>query len=280
MLDQKRRFVQIRAASGATGWVDALQLLTPEQMSELQKEHEYALSLPSEGSAIGLRSSEYSPGAEPAVAVVRANSGRRLRAGVAIQTDAARERCAKAACISRLTGRNRRRKKKKEAKPSLRLPPKPPPPGLPPDYDELSAAQGEAPKPLTPIAPEAPAKPPVMEEWTLVRTKDNQTGWVLSRNLYMSIPDEVAQYAEGKRITSYFSLGEVKDDEMGVVKHDWLWTTLSDAADYDFDGWRVFIWSRRHHRFETSYRQHGVEGYFPGLGGWKSVHVDHQRRRR
>ena len=109
-------------------------------------------------------------------------------------------------------------------------------------------------------------KPVVLEDWTQVRTKDNQCGWVLSRNLMMSIPDEVAQYAEGKRITSYFDLGAVNDDLKGV-KHDWLWTTSSEPESYDFDSWRVFIWNRRRHRYETSFRQHDVEGYFP-------VHVD------
>src|SRR5581483_3972962 len=100
----------------------------------------------------------------------------------------------------------------------------------------------------------------------LVRTKDKQVGWVLSRNLVMSIPDEVAQYAEGKRITSYFDLGPVQDEEKGV-KHNWLWTTASAMQTADFDAWRVFLWNRRRHRYETPYRQHGIEGYFP-------VHVD------
>jgi hypothetical protein len=82
----------------------------------------------------------------------------------------------------------------------------------------------------------------------------------------MSIPDEVAQYAEGKRITSYFDLGSVQDEAKGV-KHNWLWTTAAELEPYDFDAWRVFIWNRRRHRFETSYRQRDLEGYFP-------VHVD------
>jgi hypothetical protein len=105
-----------------------------------------------------------------------------------------------------------------------------------------------------------------MEEWTLVRTKDKQCGWVLARNLMMSIPDEVAQYAEGKHITSYFDLGVVNDEEKGP-KHNWLWTTTGEPEPYDFDAWRVFLWNRRHHRYETSYRQRDLEGYFP-------VHVD------
>ena len=107
-----------------------------------------------------------------------------------------------------------------------------------------------------------PKKPVILEDWSLVRTKDNQIGWVLTRNLIMSIPDEVAQYAEGKRITSYFDLGAVHDELKGM-KHNWLWTTSSAPLPYDFDAWRVFLWNRRRHRYETSYRQRDVEGYFP-----------------
>jgi hypothetical protein len=109
-------------------------------------------------------------------------------------------------------------------------------------------------------------KPVVLEDWTLVRTKDNQVGWVLSHNLVMQIPDDVAQYAEGKRITSYFEIGTVQDEEKGV-RHHWLWTTASSPETYDFDAWRVFLWNRHRHRYETSYRQRDLEGYFP-------VHVD------
>ncbi|MDQ2712896.1 MAG: hypothetical protein M3Y24_11835, partial [Acidobacteriota bacterium] len=109
-------------------------------------------------------------------------------------------------------------------------------------------------------------KPSILEDWSLVRTKAGQIGWVLSRNLMMSIPDEVAQYAEGKHITSYFDLGSINDEEKGL-KHNWLWTTRSGAKPFDFDSWRVFLWNRHRHRYETSYRQRDVEGYFP-------VHVD------
>ncbi len=101
-----------------------------------------------------------------------------------------------------------------------------------------------------------------MEDWTLVRTESNQTGWVLSHNLMMSIPDEVAQYANGRHITSFFDLGVVNDEKRGQ-KHNWLWTTASELQNFDFDSWRVFLWNRRRHRYETSYRQRDLEGYFP-----------------
>jgi len=80
----------------------------------------------------------------------------------------------------------------------------------------------------------------------------------------MAVPDEVAQYAEGRRITAYFSLGKITDADK---THDiWLWTTVeSGQHDYDFDSYRVFTWSLRHHRYETAYIQRRVEGFAPVL---------------
>jgi hypothetical protein len=80
----------------------------------------------------------------------------------------------------------------------------------------------------------------------------------------MSIPDEVAQYAEGHRITSYFSLGAVRDGD--ERKETWLWTTsVGLGEDHDFDGYRVFSWNLRRHRYETTYIQRRERGYFPVL---------------
>jgi hypothetical protein len=101
-----------------------------------------------------------------------------------------------------------------------------------------------------------------MDDWSLVRLPDGRAGWVLTRMLVMAIPDEVAQYAEGHRITSYFSLGEVND--RGEVKHHWLWTTIATGLQpYEFDSFRVFVWSLRRHRYETAYIERNLVGYFP-----------------
>jgi hypothetical protein len=82
----------------------------------------------------------------------------------------------------------------------------------------------------------------------------------------MAIPDEVAQYAEGHRITSYFPLGEMRDGN--TVKPNWLWTTITKGQQpYEFDSFRVFVWSHKHHRYETGFIERRVVGHYP-------VHVD------
>jgi hypothetical protein len=101
-----------------------------------------------------------------------------------------------------------------------------------------------------------------MENWTLIRAKDGRTGWVLTRLLLMSVPDEVAQYAERARISAYFSLGTIND--RGSAKPVWLWATLSTrGADYDFDSLRIFTWNTRRHRYETSFIERNMRGYLP-----------------
>ncbi len=57
-------------------------------------------------------------------------------------------------------------------------------------------------------------------------------------------------------------MGKVDDD--GAQKDNWLWTTIAKGSEpYEFDSFRVFVWSRRHHRYETAYVQRGVVGHYP-----------------
>ena len=108
--------------------------------------------------------------------------------------------------------------------------------------------------------PEPP--PAALDDWDLVRTKDGTVGWVLARMLYMAVPDDVAQYAEGNRITAYLALGDVQDGDQ--VKHNWLWTTAaSDLKTAEFDSFRVFVWSKSRHRYETAFIERNVTGFYP-----------------
>ena len=80
----------------------------------------------------------------------------------------------------------------------------------------------------------------------------------------MKIPDEVAQYAEGHRITAYVSLGAVQDKEKNEVRYNWLWTTASaNLLPYEFDSVRVFVWSIKRHHYETAFIEKNLKGHYP-----------------
>ncbi len=273
VIDVRRRFVKIRTDKQQEGWVDSLQLLSTEQMDQIRRDANAALALPSEGraSVFEALNIHLQPGRQsPAFA--------RIEEGAYVDVLAHRlsPKIADVPKTPQLVGeraQSSRRSRKERGATNAKLPPRPAPPKLPADWQQLSgqgldrretssakdkvsgrnAAEGKNAEAQRPVA---------LEDWTLVRTKNKETGWVLSRNLVMAIPDEVAQYAEGKHITSYFDLGTVEDEEKGP-KHHWLWTTSTGQFPYDYNGWRVFIWNRRRHRYETSFRQREVEGYYP-----------------
>lgn len=279
IIDTRRRFVKVRTQKGDEGWVDSMQLLSPEQMQQIRHDTERALRLPSEGAAgvfealnIHIDPNRQSP------AFARIPEG----GSVAVLAHRLEPKASEPPkppnlVTERPQPASRRQKKERQAHISPHLPAPPLPPKPPDNWQELSAERIDGAQSTAEIKANKEKqaaekkivelkKPVILEDWSLVRTKDNQVGWVLSRNLVMAIPDEVAQYAEGKRITSYFDLGSVQDEQKGL-RHNWLWTTSSSLEAYDFDAWRVFLWNRRRHRYETSYRQRDVEGYFP-------VHVD------
>src|SRR4029077_11322358 len=42
-----------------------------------------------------------------------------------------------------------------------------------------------------------------------------------------------------------------------------LLTEPHDGSPYDYDQVRVFTWNTRKHRYETAYREHGLDGVLP-----------------
>jgi uncharacterized protein YgiM (DUF1202 family) len=270
ILDVHRRFVKVRTDKGVEGWLDSVELLSADQMAQIRMEREQMSHLPSEGMATvyDALNVHIEPGRQsPAFAKIPEGGsvtvlGQRVTPKVTGPTPIPNLIVAK-------PEPTRRHGKKKATKNTFHLPPKPPPPKPPADSPTLPDAKSVAPRAESAAqAAKTLGKtvPAVLENWTCIRTKNGEYGWVLSRNLLMSIPDDVAQYAEGKRITSYFDLGVVHDAEKGE-RHDWLWTTLSNTEAFDFDSWRVFLWNQRRHRYETSNRARDLVGYFP-------VHVD------
>jgi hypothetical protein len=269
VVDVKRRFVQVRTDKGAEGWLDSRQLLSKEQMDQIRKATEQELRLPSEGQAttFDILNVHIDPDRRsPAFAQIPAGGSVDVLAHKAVPKSSAAEALPTPSFMKAPPPQIKRPRRQKGQKNLSPRPPMPPEPKPPANWIEISAERIDAASAAEPKEEQqkskVEAKPLILEDWTLVRTKDKKVGWVLARNLYMSIPDDVAQYAEGQRISSYFDLGQVDDEEKGV-RHNWLWTTSAKAQPFDFDRFRVFTWNRRRHRYETSFRQKDLVGYFP-----------------
>jgi len=108
----------------------------------------------------------------------------------------------------------------------------------------------------------APAGP-VLEDWWLVRDDQRRVGWVLARMVDVDAPLDIAQYAEGQRFVAFFALDEVPDGPKKVPQYLCLLTDPHDGLPYDYDQLRVFTWNVRKHRYETAYREHGLDGVLP-----------------
>lgn len=262
ILETRRRFVRIRTSTGEQGWTDANLLLSSEQMDELKRMFAHVGELPSEGSATvaealnvhtepaRLAPSFFQIPENGSVEVV----GHRVVPRNALPTTAVT--AAPPAPVAK-------KAKAKQAK-SAPLIPAPRPPGPPANWEDISRPRVKDLPGYVP--PAAPAGAPT-DDWSLVRTKggkegDSKAGWVLSRMLFMSVPDELAQYAEGHRITAYQILGDVQDGDK--LKHDWIWATISPGVKCcEFDAIRVFVWSVKRHHYETAYVERNMNGYYP-----------------
>jgi uncharacterized protein YgiM (DUF1202 family) len=260
ILQQKRKVLLVRTASGAEGWTDERQLLATSDMAALKELSARCAKMAGQGQATtyaDLRVHTQPSYRAPGFLVLKANEKFEVLAHAVLpRTDVAR---------TPLVTPPKKIKTERIAPPknTKLAPPVPPrPPGPPANWLELS-------KPAAPPK-EAPSEevragaPEPSDRWSLIRTTDGESGWVLTRLITMTIPDEVAQYAEGHRIVSYFALGEVADGDQ--KKTTWLWTTVgSGNPAYDFDSFRVFVWSLRRHRYETAHVELRLRGHLPVL---------------
>src|SRR5260370_19496356 len=104
---------------------------------------------------------------------------------------------------------------------------------------------------------------PVLEDWCLVRDSQKREGWILGHMLYVCVPMEVAQYAEGQRIIAFFPLDQVQDGDSKVQEYLMLLSENKDGLPYDFDQVRVYTWNPRHHRYEGAFRGRNFAGVLP-----------------
>jgi hypothetical protein len=260
ILQTRRRFLRVRTPSGAEGWTDERQLLAGSDMDALKELTARAAKLPSQGVA-----TTYAPLnihtqpvlSSPSYLQLKENEKFDVLTSVVLERSEAPRKSLLPPAAKKLKALPKKEKKAAKVPP----PPMPKPPPLPPDWLELSKTDRDE---VTADQRPPQKNAPKADGWTLVRTPAGQAGWALTRLVSMAIPDEVAQYAEGKRIVSYFPIGEVMDD--GEKKHTWLWTTTSDSrAAWDFDSFRIFTWSTRRHRYETGYIERNIVGYSPVL---------------
>lgn len=112
------------------------------------------------------------------------------------------------------------------------------------------------------------ASGPVLEDWWLVRDAENRVGWVLARMVDIDVPLDIGQYAEGQRFVAFFALDQVQDPgkegaDKSVSQYLCVLTEPHDGLPYDYDQIRVFTWNVRKHRYETAYREHGLNGFLP-----------------
>jgi SH3-like domain-containing protein len=127
---------------------------------------------------------------------------------------------------------------------------------------EKQTGTAPAPKPVT-AKPGKPPAGPVLEDWWLVRDDQGRVGWVLSRMVDVDVPLDIAQYAEGQRFVAFFRLNEVQDGDKKVSQYLCVLTEPHDGLPYDYNQVRVFTWNVRKHRYETAYREHGLNGVLP-----------------
>ena len=62
---------------------------------------------------------------------------------------------------------------------------------------------------------------------------------------------------------AFFKLNEVQDGAKKVSQYLCVLTEPHDGSPYDYDQIRVFTWNVRKHRYETAYREHGLDGVLP-----------------
>ncbi|MEQ1885987.1 MAG: hypothetical protein ABL967_13065 [Bryobacteraceae bacterium] len=257
ILETRRKFVRVRTEEGTQGWTDASTLLSAEQMDDLAKLGEAAKGFPSQG-----RASVFDQLNVHTEANRQSPSFFQIEEGGTVDVVGhrvtPRNQPVTRVTIPRPVSTKAVKRKGKGAKVESLLPP-PPPPKAPENVQDLS-------RPRASDLPgyKAPGAPPLAptDDWSLVRAPDGKVGWVLSRMLFMTVPDEVAQYAERQRITAFMALDEFSDD--GESKPSWLWTTAAPGLrDAEFDSFRTFVWNVKRHRYETAHVERNLMGYYP-----------------
>jgi hypothetical protein len=246
VLEHGRRFLRVRTPKSEEGWIQEQMVIdakTFEAFDQLAKVHK---NDPSAATAT-LRDDLYmhvTPGRETDRFYLEAGETK-----VQLIERASVAKTAAAAATAALA-------QPKPAPPQQ----KPAAPGKKPD----AAPQKVAPPP----APAIPAQPPALEDWWLARDGQGHIGWLLASRVDVDVPDSIAAYGEGQRFIGAWQIATVNDPGADGPTHDMpeylaLMSPPKAGLPFDFDQVRVFTWSRSHHRYETGFRLHPIQGFLP-----------------
>ncbi|MGA7648809.1 MAG: SH3 domain-containing protein [Terriglobales bacterium] len=245
VLDHDRRFVKVRTATGATGWVEQRYLVGQDVYDQIQKLTADNRNDPvqAQGTTRNDTNLHVEPGRD-AEHLYQISAGEKLsllKRGTAERPGAGTPPARSAKATAEKTKNEANKNKNKE-------------PGK--NKEENKEEKDQAPKQV----PVIPA--PVIEDWWLVRDSHDRVGWVLGRMIDLDVPLDVAQYAEGQRIVAFFVLNQVQDGDKKVAQYLTVVTEPKDGMPFDFNQIRVFTWNVRRHRYETAYRER-MEGVLP-----------------
>lgn len=261
----RRRFTRVRSKAGIEGWTDQERLLSAEQVEALGVLQQYAAGVPSQGAATvnePLNMHTVPNRYSPSFGLIAPGEVVQVLQRKVVERGAYKlPQPEKKPTLS--TPRKKRKKGEKEEPPPILSELKPPvPPGPPPNWRALSFDYHSKQSPRIGAVTQDTPK----DSWTLVRAKDGKAGWVMFRLLYMQIPDDVALYARGSRITGYFPMGISPGAD--ASNQNWLWTTLLDTTQpVDFDSIRVFVYNVNKERYESVLWEKGLRGHFPTSTG-------------
>ncbi len=194
IIDVQRKMVKIETATGSEGWVDSNDLLSPEQMRQIEEERARQRALPPQGAAtafellnVHIEPTRRSPSFEQIQeggGVILLGRTRAPKNAPPVKTSS---------LVVERPQPTRRPKKDQQAKSGFHLPKTPPPPKAPANWLDLSteridgaatskdiaAQEAQKKKAAQDLAAakkaEEAKKPVVMEDWTLIRTKAGET---------------------------------------------------------------------------------------------------------
>jgi SH3-like domain-containing protein len=233
VLEREKRFARVRTASGVEGWIEQRYLVDQKTFDSLQQ-----LTLDNQNDPV------QAPG------ILRNDTNLHVTPGRETEHLYQLTAGAKVAILKRATA-EKQIATGAQARPGAA---------------STSAKSESAKSGNTKSGAKAPPGPP-LEDWWLVRDDQGRVGWVLARMVDVDVPLEIAQYAEGQRFVAFFALNQVPDNDKGVQRSVQQYLCVMsdphDGAPYDFDQVRVYTWNVKKHRYETAYRERGLDGVLP-----------------